>query len=175
MQTRKIEYEKIKYLFLDVDGTLTDGGLYYGDNNIEIKKFNTKDGTGILAALEAGIEIVVLTGRESEAVKRRVKELGISYLIQNIRDKEKYVEEFIEKQNVTPDNIAYFGDDLNDYWAMRKVGYVLCPKDADYRVKEISDFVATLKGGYGAVREGIFDLLEKRKQLEDVLFRISHK
>ena len=169
-----IDFRLITLIVIDVDGTLTDGSIYYDSKEQEIKKFNTKDGTGILAALSAGIEVMILSGRESKAVERRAKELGVSYLIQNVHDKEKFIMDYMHENGLKDKGIAYIGDDLNDYWAMKKVGFIACPHDADSRVKCIADFIADADGGYGAVRESIFYILEKRNQLEEVLYNISH-
>lgn len=146
----------IKYLVMDVDGTLTDGKIYMGAHGEMMKAFNIKDGCGIHdIAIPGGIIPVIITGRTSEIVKKRCGELGIQQVYQGIKNK-------IEQLNSIADDlsqVAYIGDDINDLSCMISVkeagGVVGCPADAVERVKEISDFVALHNGGDGAVRDFI--------------------
>lgn len=146
----------IKYLVMDVDGTLTDGKIYMGVHGEMMKAFNIKDGCGIHdIAIPGGIIPVIITGRTSEIVKKRCGELGIQQVYQGIKNK-------IEQLNSIADDlsqVAYIGDDINDLSCMIPVkeagGVVGCPADAVERVKEISDFVALHNGGDGAVRDFI--------------------
>lgn len=146
----------IKYLVMDVDGTLTDGKIYMGAHGEMMKAFNIKDGCGIHdIAIPGGIIPVIITGRTSEIVKKRCGELGIQQVYQGIKNK-------IEQLNSIADDlsqVAYIGDDINDLSCMIPVketgGVVGCPADAVERVKEISDFVALHNGGDGAVRDFI--------------------
>lgn len=146
----------IKYLVMDVDGTLTDGKIYMGAHGEMMKAFNIKDGCGIHdIAIPGGIIPVIITGRTSEIVKKRCGELGIQQVYQGIKNK-------IEQLNSIADDlsqVAYIGDDINDLSCMIHVkeagGVVGCPADAVERVKEISDFVALHNGGDGAVRDFI--------------------
>lgn len=146
----------IKYLVMDVDGTLTDGKIYMGAHGEMMKAFNIKDGCGIHdIAIPGGIIPVIITGRTSEIVKKRCGELGIQQVYQGIKNK-------IEQLNSIADDlsqVAYIGDDINDLSCMIPVkeagGVVGCPADAVERVKEISDFVAFHNGGDGAVRDFI--------------------
>ncbi len=145
----------IKYLVMDVDGTLTDGKIYMGAHGEMMKAFNIKDGCGIHdIAIPGGIIPVIITGRTSEIVKKRCGELGIQQVYQGIKK--------IEQLNSIADDlsqVAYIGDDINDLSCMIPVkeagGVVGCPADAVERVKEISDFVALHNGGDGAVRDFI--------------------
>lgn len=146
----------IKYLVMDVDGTLTDGKIYMGAHGEMMKAFNIKDGCGIHdIAIPGGIIPLIITGRTSEIVKKRCGELGIQQVYQGIKNK-------IEQLNSIADDlsqVAYIGDDINDLSCMIPVkeagGVVGCPADAVERVKEISDFVALHNGGDGAVRDFI--------------------
>lgn len=146
----------IKYLVMDVDGTLTDGKIYMGAHGEMMKAFNIKDGCGIHdIAIPGGIIPVIITGRTSEIVKKRCGELGIQQVYQGIKNK-------IEQLNSIADDlsqVAYIGDDINDLSCMIPVkeagGVVGCPADAVERGKEISDFVALHNGGDGAVRDFI--------------------
>ena len=146
----------IKYLVMDVDGTLTDGKIYMGNEGEMMKAFDIKDGCGIHDILiPAGITPVIITGRSSKILENRCKELGITNLHQGIRNK-------IEKLlTITTDlsTVAYIGDDINDLSCMEPIkeagGLVGCPADAVQKVVDLSDFVSKRNGGNGAVREFI--------------------
>ena len=145
---------------MDVDGTLTDGKIYMGNDGEVMKAFNIKDGCGIHDILiPAGITPVIITGRSSKILENRCKELGITNLHQGIRNK---VEKLL---TITTDlsTVAYIGDDINDLSCMEPIkeagGLVGCPADAVQKVKNIADFISTRNGGNGAVREFIEWLL----------------
>jgi 3-deoxy-D-manno-octulosonate 8-phosphate phosphatase (KDO 8-P phosphatase) len=158
--------EKIKLIVLDVDGTMTDGGIYIDNNQVEAKKFSVKDGAGIVLAQSVGIDFLILTGRSSHCVEQRCKELKIKYIVQGIFNKVDYLKEFATSHNFLPENIAYIGDDLIDLPAMRYVGISACPIDAAEEVKAYCDVVLSHKGGDGAVREFIEILLKENKLWE---------
>ena len=101
----KEQLKKIKYLIIDVDGTLTDAGIYYDENGNELKKFCTKDAAGFFAAHQVGIKIMILTGRECVATTRRMKEMKVEYLIQNCKDKVSYIQKFMKDNNIDTDEI----------------------------------------------------------------------
>lgn len=152
----------IKYLVMDIDGTLTDGKIYMGNGGEVMKAFNIKDGCGIHdIAIPLGIIPVIITGRKSKIVKNRCSEIGIVNIYQGVSNK-------VEKLKiVTKDlkNVAYIGDDVNDIPVMTEVkkngGIVGCPADAVEEVRGISDFISQRNGGNGAVREFIEWLVEK--------------
>jgi len=153
--------KKIKYLVMDVDGTLTDGKIYMGINGELCKAFNIKDGCGIHDLLiPAGIIPIIMTGRKSEIVLNRCKEIGITRIYQGIVNKVNKL------QKVTGDlaEVAYIGDDINDLLCMELVksakGIVGCPKDAVKEVKKVADYVSGNNGGEGAVRDFIEWLLQ---------------
>ena len=175
MDKRVVDYSKIKYLVLDVDGTLTDSGVIYDDLGNELKRFSTKDGAGFNIAHEAGIQIIVMTGRECKATLRRMKELKTEYIFQNIKNKPDCLSQFMEEHNVTGENIAYIGDDLNDYKAMKLCGFVGCPVESAPEIKEIADYVSTVRAGYGAVRDVIEFILKERGDYSDVIKRVIEK
>lgn len=147
---------------MDVDGTLTDGKIYMGMDGELCKAFNIKDGCGIHdIAIPNGIIPIIITGRTSQILENRCKELGITSLHQGVSDK-------VEKLNLVTDDfsaVAYIGDDINDLFCMNLVkeagGIVGCPKDAVKKVLNISDFISTKNGGDGAVREFIEWLMEE--------------
>lgn len=146
---------KIKMLVMDVDGTLTDGTIYISPNGEAMKAFNVKDGYGIVQARKQGIIPVIITGRKSEIVKQRAKELKITELYQGVDDKMKKLKEVAEKYEVCPEEIAYIGDDLNDLECIQYCGIAGCPNDAVDEVKRVVQYVCKLDGGRGAVREFI--------------------
>jgi 3-deoxy-D-manno-octulosonate 8-phosphate phosphatase (KDO 8-P phosphatase) len=158
------DLSKIKLVVLDVDGTLTDGGIYTGNDALEFKKFDAKDGLGIVAAQSVGLEFMILTGRTSNIVQKRADELNIKYVFQAIKKKGDYLKNFAEQQCLLPENIAYMGDDLNDLPAMRYVGISACPIDAVVEVKNTCNLIMKCKGGKGAVREFV-EILLKAKNL----------
>lgn len=162
-----LEYlDAIEYLVLDVDGTMTDGGVYLDSKGREMKKFCIKDGAAVLLARQAGIETVILTGRESLCVTKRAEELQIPFVFQNVKQKKEQLLAFMEAEKITPEKVAYIGDDLNDLAAMDCVGTAVCPQDAARQVKSFCPFVLSCKGGEGAVREFVEMVLEKRGILD---------
>lgn len=149
----------LKYLVIDVDGTMTDAGIYYDEKGNEMKKFCTKDAAGFFAAHQVGIKILVLTGRECKATTRRMNELKVDYLFQNIKDKYGFLKAFLQENNIAKSEIGYIGDDLNDLPSMSLVGYVGCPFDSCQEVISVSDYHSSVKGGNGAVRDIIENYL----------------
>lgn len=159
----------IKLLFMDIDGTLTDGKIYIGKDGELMKAFDVKDGYAIHTILrQNGIEPFIITGRESQIVKRRAQELNVKFIFQNVSDKSEKIQEQVEKYNNAIDysEVAYIGDDLNDLPAMvmikEKGGVIGCPSDAVREVREIANYVCKNKGGNGAAREYIEWLIGKK-------------
>jgi len=159
----------IRYLIIDIDGTLTDGGIYYDDTGNELKKFCTKDGTGIILTRSAGITPIVLTGRECKATTRRMTELGVTDLNQNVKDKAEWIRGWMTKNAIKKEEVGFIGDDVNDLGSMRLCGFVACPADAIDEVKEVADYIATVDGGYGVVRDVIKYILKNEGMWETVL------
>lgn len=158
----------IELLVVDADGTLTDGSILYGPGDVELKKFSVKDGLILKAMPKLGIEVLILTGRSSDAIKRRAAELGCA-LVENAKDKLDILQEHIKSKSLVWNNIAYIGDDLNDYAAMKKCRFKACPSDAAAEIIEICDFVSVSNGGYGAVRNICEQLLKLESKFEDFL------
>ena len=149
----------IRLLVLDVDGTMTDGGVYYDSAGNELKKFAIKDGAGIVLARAAGMQVMICTGRECEAVRCRAQDLHIDYLFQNVHDKAAFLSSFMAEHSLTKQDVAYCGDDLNDLTAMALCGFVACPADAAGPVLGRADFICRQKGGEGAVRGTVEEIL----------------
>lgn len=147
---------KVKALVIDVDGTLTDGGIYIGNNGEIMKKFYVKDGYAIHELLpQMGIIPIIITGRQSEIVSIRCQELGINRIVQGCSDKLLELKKIILEEQIAMEEVAYIGDDLNDFECMSQVGVKGCPNDAVDEIKKIADYVAEREGGKGAVREFI--------------------
>lgn len=162
----------IKYLIMDVDGTLTDGKIYMGVNGEAYKVFNIKDGCGIHDILiPHGIVPIIITGRSSKILMNRCKELGIQEVYQGVKNKQEKLTEIINAGTVSGKNMAYIGDDINDlpcmYLIKNSGGIVGCPKDAVNEVKIISDFVSKRNGGDGAVRDFIEWLLNINNEIQE--------
>ncbi len=160
---------KIRYLVVDVDGTMTDAGIYYDEHGNELKKFCTKDGAGFFAAHQAGIKLMVLTGRECQATTRRMQEMKFDYIVQNIKDKSVYLKDFMQKNGILREEIGYIGDDLNDLPPMKLCGFAGCPADACEEVKAYADYVAKVNGGAGAARDVICALLKARGEWDQAV------
>lgn len=155
----------IKFLVMDVDGTLTDGKIYMGPTGEVMKAFDIKDGYGIHDMLiPAGVIPVIITGRKSEILENRCGELGISNLFQGVKDKVSKLNAFLSDYKADLSQVAYIGDDLNDLECMKAVkdagGMTGCPRDAVNGVIRLSNFRSKKNGGNGAVREFIEYILK---------------
>ena len=154
---------RIRLLVLDVDGVLTDGGLFYGASGEETKRFHVHDGLALVAARKAGLQIAVLSSRASAAVTRRMTELGVSEVHQGVGDKAGALAALRERLGIPASAVAMMGDDLPDLAAMGQVGLALAPANAVAEVKRAAQWVARRRGGDGAVREAVEMLLKARR------------
>jgi len=152
--------KKIKLLAMDVDGVLTDAGMYYSENGDELKKFNTRDGMGISMLQQKGIIIAIITGENTGIINRRSKKLNIKEVFQGVKDKKEIIINLCKKYNIDREEIAYIGDDINDLDVIKFVGLGATVADGMEVVKEHSKYVTSLKGGEGAVREFCEYILE---------------
>ncbi|MEG0297888.1 MAG: HAD-IIIA family hydrolase [Clostridium sp.] len=152
----------ISLIALDVDGTLTDGKIYYDNNGNEMKAFNAKDGMAIAQAGKNGLYTAIVTGRKSEIVEKRGQELGVKYIVQGAHNKLIVIDNIVKELGINRENVLFIGDDINDLEVMRSVGLSGCPKDAVEEVLNISDFIASVNGGDGAVREIIEAILKSQ-------------
>lgn len=164
----------IRLLVLDVDGVLTDGGLYYDLQNQVIKRFDVQDGLGIKIAQQAGITIAVITGLDSPAVAARMRDLGITDYYAGFLDKRACLEEIRARHDLEWEQMAYLGDDWVDLSVMDMVGLPLAVANAQPEVKSIASYVTTAKGGQGAVREVVRHLLIAQGKYDAVLSAWSH-
>ncbi len=149
---------RIRLLLLDVDGVLTDGRIIYDAQGIETKAFDVKDGHGLKLLQRSGVQVGIITGRQSEVVDIRARELGIDIVYQGAKDKLVPFEEILQKLQLTADEVAYMGDDLPDLPVLRRAGWAVAPLDAVGEIKPYVHYVTSRPGGRGAVRE-VCDLL----------------
>lgn len=160
----KAKAEKIKLVITDVDGVLTDTGIYYSPTGEALKRYSIRDGMGVERLRKyADIETIIITGENSGTVKSRAEKLKITQVYLGVKDKKSLLEEIKKKNQLETENIAYIGDDSNDYDIMKLVGFTATPADGMNFIKEISDYVCEVKGGYGAFRE-FAELLISLKQ-----------
>ncbi|KIM08994.1 MAG: 3-deoxy-D-manno-octulosonate 8-phosphate phosphatase [Sulfurovum sp. PC08-66] len=161
----------IQLIVLDVDGTMTNGQIGYTKNGDEIKYFNVKDGLAIKSWIKLGGEAAIITGRSSDIVAKRAKELDIQHCYQGVKDKLELLEKITAHLGIGLDNVASIGDDLNDYQMLKASKIAFVPKDASRYVETIADVILTQKGGEGAVREMI-EYLIKQEGLEEKFLKI---
>jgi len=159
----------IKLIVLDVDGCLSDGKLTYTSDGVESKNFNVKDGLGITTWIKMGNAVAIITGRKSEIVKRRAKELGIEHLHQGIRDKDRVLKEIISSLGLKNFEVGAIGDDLNDYGMLSLVGRSFTPANGVKEIRDLVNTTLTCSGGDGAVREMIDMLVDENDQKEEFL------
>lgn len=155
------QLEKIELLLLDVDGVLTDGRIIYSNDGEETKAFDVKDGHGLKLIQRAGIEVGIITGRQSQIVVKRAEELGVRFLYQGCRDKLEPYREILATTGLTDEQVAYVGDDVVDLPILTRVGFSATVIDAVEDIKPFVDYITERPGGRGAVRE-ICDLLLKQ-------------
>ncbi len=163
--------KKIKLLLLDVDGILTDGSIMYTDNGKEIKTFNAKDGLGIRLLINAGIKVGIITGRRSNALTSRCRDLGIDIIFDGIgiNQKVKALEDILKATNISHEKTAFAGDDLPDIAVMKRVGLSITTADASANVMEMADMVTSLNGGQGAVRQICEEILKAQGLWENII------
>ena len=162
--------EEVCFLVLDVDGVLTDGRLLYAERNPDdIKGFDIKDGLGIKLAQAAGIDVAIITGRQSDAVSRRADDLGIATVLQGREDKGTALTELAASSGLSLNQIAYMGDDLPDLPAIKMAGIGACPSDAIEIVRQAADWVSPFSGGQGAVRSLCDFLLDSQGKMSGIL------
>lgn len=143
---------------MDVDGVLTDGGAYYSDEGIELKKFSIRDGMGIVLLQKAGYHVAIVTTENTKIVERRAERLKVSDIRQGVINKVDAVEELLKKYSLAWSQVAFIGDDINDLTALKKSGFAAVPHNATAVNKKIADYITKADGGHGAVRE-VCDLL----------------
>ncbi|HMO39148.1 MAG TPA: HAD-IIIA family hydrolase [Saprospiraceae bacterium] len=159
----------IKLFITDIDGVWTDGGMYYDQTGNEWKKFNTADSAGVLFLRQLGIPTAIITGEDTEIVRRRAEKLKIPYLYQGIKDKLSVAQGLCEKLAISLENVAYIGDDIGDMLLLKQVGLSACPQNAPDYIKALVQWVIPVRGGDGAFRAFVEEYLERVGKLEEVL------
>jgi 3-deoxy-D-manno-octulosonate 8-phosphate phosphatase (KDO 8-P phosphatase) len=160
---------KLKLLILDVDGVLTDGKLFFDNEGNEYKAFHARDGHGIKLLRQSGVEVAVISGRKSNSVALRMKNLGIELVYQGHENKRAAFNEIIEKTGFSPEQTAHVGDDLLDLPIMIRVGLAIAVCDANFAVKERADWCTTLAGGHGAVREVCDFIMQAQGRFDEIV------
>lgn len=161
------QFKQIKLLICDIDGVFSDGRIYMGNQGEELKAFHTRDGFGIKAVLNAGIEVAVITGRQSQIVQNRMSALGVPHIHQGQDNKDIAYQQLLKALSLTPQQVAYIGDDVIDLSVMNQVGLAIAVNDAHPLVIQQAHYQTKIKGGYGAVRECCDLLLLAQDQLDN--------
>lgn len=159
----------IKLVLTDIDGVWTDGGMYYDQTGNEFKKFNTSDSAGVIFCRDNNIEVGIITGEDTEIVKRRASKLKITHLFQGSSDKVADAKKLLNQLDIDFDEVAYIGDDIGDIPLLKVVGFSGSVKNAPGYVKGIVDYVTEKSGGEGAFREFVETLLEKEGLFEKTI------
>lgn len=163
--------KRIELLLLDVDGVLTNGDIIYNDNGVETKAFNSKDGFGLKLLGEAGVEAGIVTGRRSEVLHHRCRDLGMELVFDGVRDKSAILDIIIDKTGISSEAIAFVGDDLPDLPLMNRVGLSIAVSDAHEECLDFADLITDRPGGAGAVREVCDAILKARELWDDIMER----
>lgn len=163
MSITQTDLTRINTFIFDVDGVLTDGLLYSFADGEQVRAFNIKDGFAIKHAIRQGYHVAIISGKNEPGVRKRLEQLEVEDIHLGIEDKVDTFEDYIYMQGIHPATVAYMGDDMPDLEVMQRCGLRACPADAADDIKEISTFIATRKGGRGAVRE----LIEKVMKAQD--------
>ena len=161
--------KEIKLFITDIDGVWTDGGMYYDNKGNEWKKFNTSDSAGVLFLHLLNIPIAIITGEDTEIVRRRAAKLKIEYLYMGVNNKVVIAQKLVDQLRIKFDNVAYIGDDINDIKLLKKVGISAAPDNAPSYVKDIVDWKIKVKGGNGAFRAFVEKYLARTNQMDNVL------
>ena len=160
---------QLKLMAFDVDGVLSEGSLFYTDEGVEMKAFNSLDGLGMNLLQRMGITVAIITGRKARCVERRMQNLGIELLYQGIGDKLATLHELLEKLGLQPEEAGYMGDDIVDIRIMDACGFSAAPADAHDLAKQYARFVSSKIGGRGAVREVCEFILDAQGKLDAAL------
>lgn len=167
----KQKAENIHLVIFDVDGVLTDGTLLYGPNGEEIKGFNVKDGVGIKLLQTYGVEVAVISAKDSAPLKKRLSDLGINHAYTGCKDKMAALDELLGKLDIDLDEVAYCGDDVIDLKVMKEVGLSITPQDGYALVKEFAHVITEAPGGKGVAREVADMILSSKMDLKEAYIK----
>lgn len=159
----------VKLMIFDVDGVMTDGGLYYTESGEELKAFNTLDGHGLKMLQASGVKLAIITGRTSKLVEHRSRNLGLDYLYQGAHNKLEVFQQLLQEAGVQPEQCGYMGDDVVDLPVMRRVAFSVAVPDAPQIVRQHADYVTVARGGFGAVREACELVMREQGTLDAAL------
>ena len=167
---------KIRVVVTDVDGVLTDGGMYYGDDGVELKRFNVRDGAGIALLQAAGLKTGLLTGEISPLIERRAAKIGADFLWTGIKDKLSCLQDFADKTGITLEAIAYIGDEINDCQLPGRTGLFFTVPDGNRLIQEKADWILETPGGNGVLREVALLILETQGTLQEAMrcYTLNH-
>jgi len=152
-QKMRKKIKKIKLIATDVDGVLTDGGMYYSSKGDVLKKFHARDGMAVSILKKNTIPTVIITKEKNQIVKKWSSKMNIDKLFDGVKNKEKVVSKLCKSYGLSENNIAYIGDDVNDLEILKKTGFAATPKDGNLEVKKIVDYICKNRGGEGVLRE----------------------
>lgn len=159
-------FKQIRLVVCDVDGVFSDGCIYMGNAGEELKAFHTRDGLGVKALLNAGIDVAVITGRQSQIVEDRMQALGVKHIFQGQSNKQHCFEQLVVQLGLTPAQVASIGDDIPDLDMLQRSAIGVCVSDGHPYVRQQADYVTSARGGYGAVRELSDLILQAQGQLQ---------
>jgi len=152
--------KNITTLIFDIDGVLTDSTLLVTTKGELLRKMHSRDGYALRAAVEAGLNVCIISGGQNEGVRKRLEGLGVKNIILGAHNKVKHYHQLLEKYKLTSDEVLYMGDDIPDIHVMKLVGLPCCPQDAAPEIKAISDYVSHVNGGFGAVRDIVEQIMK---------------
>jgi len=162
----KEKAKKVKFLFTDCDGVLTDTGVYYSAKGEELKKFSIRDGMGVeLLQNKASVETGIMSGENLELIKKRAEKLKLKEVHLGIKNKKSFLTKILKNKKISFEEIAYIGDDINDVEVMEAAGLTACPADATNYAKEAADYICPNKGGHGAFRDFVELIIEAKNTL----------
>jgi len=169
--THEPEASQVRWLLLDADGTLTDGGMFVHGHGSELKRFSVRDGFGLRAWMSTGRQVAVITGRGDLSLRHRLADLGIERVVSSSGPKGEIVERLLAEVGVAPASVAAMGDDIPDLPMLRRVGYPMAVADAAPEVKAVARWISPSSGGHGAVREAVEHLLRAAGEWQRVVER----
>ncbi len=164
-----------KLIFTDIDGVWTDGGMYYDQTGNEWKRFDTSDSWGVAFCMAFGIDVVIITSENTEIVKRRAAKLKIENCYIGVKNKLLTASQHLAERNISWEDVAYIGDDLNDFQVLSVAGFTGCPSNAPNYIKQMVKFVGKKRGGDGAFREFVEHIITKFYTVEEMISRVLPK
>lgn len=167
IQNYKAQLGKTETFIFDVDGVFTDNIVYLSADGEQMRTANVRDGYAVQLAIKKGIQIFILSGGKSEAVRKRFEMLGVKEIHLGVPTKKVKLQEWIDSGAINPATTTYMGDDIPDYWVMQMVAMGCCPQDAAFEIRKIADYISPFKGGHGCVRDVLEQSLKLKKMWMD--------